>query len=74
VLASAVSHLASGKPPAAEALALRASVHRVGRLLETAAAYHRHWQQILRAMTAAGYTAAGDLDALPVRGRVSMEG
>ncbi len=74
VLASAASHLVAGQPPPSEARSLRASVHRVGRLLETAVKHHRDWQRILRAMTASGYTAAGDLAAPPVHGRVFIRG
>jgi hypothetical protein len=74
VLASAASRLASSRPAVQEARALRASLHRVRRLLETAANHHQHWHRILHAITASGYTAAGNLAAPPARGRVSIEG
>jgi hypothetical protein len=74
VLGRAVSCLEAGRPAAGEAARLRESVRRAGRLLETAADYHRQWQRILLRFTASGYTAGGELDTPPVRGRVSMEG
>jgi hypothetical protein len=74
VLARAASYLVAGKPPALEARSLRASVHRVARLLETAMKHHRDWQRIWRAMTASGYTAAGDLAAPPAPGSVFIRG
>ena len=74
VLARAVSCLEGGKPGAAEARVLRESVRRAGRLLESAADYHRQWHRILLRLTASGYTAGGEPDMGSVRGRVSMEG
>jgi hypothetical protein len=74
VLASAASHLANRKPPASETRDLRPLVLHIGRLLQTAMSYHRDWQRIFRAMTASGYTAAGDLAAPPALGRVSIRG
>ncbi len=74
LLRRAVSNLSNSRPPGKQARLLRASVRRVGRLLETAAAYHHHWIKILRSMTAGCYTADGDLTSLPAPGRVSMEG
>ncbi len=74
LLRRAVSNLSNSRPPGKQACLLRASVRRVGRLLETAAAYHHHWIKILRSMTAGCYTADGDLTSLPAPGRVSMEG
>ena len=49
--------LSNSRPSGKQACVLRASVQRVGRLLETAAAYRRHWLKILRSMTAGCYTA-----------------
>lgn len=74
VMARAVSCLETGKPAAAETQLLRESVRRAGRLLESAADYHRQWVRILFRLTASGYTAGGEPDLRPVRGRVSMEG
>lgn len=74
VLARAVACLEADKPGAAEAARLRESVRRAGRLLEAAADYHRQWQRILIRLTASGYTAGGELNRPPVRGRVCMEG
>lgn len=74
VLARAVTCLQAGRPAAPEAALLRESVRRAGRLLETAADYHLQWQRILLRLAASGYTAGGELDSRPVRGRVSMEG
>jgi hypothetical protein len=74
LLHRAVSALSNSRSCGKQACVLRASVQRVGRLLETAAAYHRHWLKILRSMTAGCYTADGDLTSPPAPGRVSMEG
>lgn len=74
VLGRVVSGLEARKPAAAEAVRLRESVRRASHLLETAAEYHRQWQRILLRLTASGYTAGGELETPPARGRVSMEG
>lgn len=74
LLRRAVSSLSNSPPPGQQAGLLRASVQRVGRLLESAAAYHQHWFRILRSMTSGCYTADGGMTSLPAPGRVSMEG
>lgn len=74
ILANVASQLARHRPAGEDARALRVSVNRAGRLLEAAAGYSRHWQTVLRQLTASGYTAAGDLDAPALQGRISMNG
>jgi len=73
ILASAAKRLAETPAPAAHSRQLRASIHRAGRLLESAAQFHRGWRQILVAMTE-GYTAEGGLAEPPPAARLSLDG
>jgi hypothetical protein len=57
----------------AEAGRLREAVHRAGFLLESAAAFHRKWLQILRTKMG-GYTAQGDPAEVVCAGRVWLQG
>jgi hypothetical protein len=56
-----------------EALRLRATVQRVSRLLEAAAAYHAGWRQALGSLCA-GYTASGGAAAAARPGRLCLRG
>ena len=73
LLARAAERLAE-KPPPVRRAALRQTVRRAGRLLESAAAYHRGWQNVLAALTAAGYTSEGALASPPAAIRLSLHG
>ena len=74
LLGSAAARLAESPPPSARRAALRKTIHRAGRLLETAAAYQRGWQNVLLALTSAGYTPEGALAPMPQSSRLSLHG
>lgn len=54
-------------------LRLRQTITRAGKLLDTAAEYHRNWHQILRARLG-GYTASGGPVELPFGSRLAVQG
>ena len=56
-----------------QALRLRSSVSRAGRLLEAAASFHLNWGRI-RDTLCAGYTGRGDPALAPPRNRISIQG
>jgi hypothetical protein len=74
VLTGAISRLSQSRPPASEARTVRVLVKRVVRLLEAAASYRYGWRRVLQAMSAGGYTPAGDPAVSSEPRRIWMEG
>jgi hypothetical protein len=67
-------HDKAANPPALEeALRLKATARRAGRLLRNAAEYHARWRQAVGAICA-GYTASGAPAAAPQTGRLCLRG